>query len=236
MGIRQEAGDRTVMRAIRAVGREAAAKKYDLLSAMMAHGLAGDKHRQRLVLRLMALITTRYNWQRDELIVGQREIARLWCVDERTVKRDMAKLRALGWVEIKQQGARGRVSVLGLNLERMLLDAKPEWENIGPDFVARLSGDAAEAVSNVVPLHRAAPVPAGGAWGAAQTRLAEEDRALFDAWFAGLVEAGIADGCLTLFAPTRFHASYVETHLMERLRVAVQRSDGRIGKVRVLGP
>lgn len=64
------------MQVIRAVGPEAAAKKYDLLSAMMAHGLASDKHRQR-------------------------EIARLWCVDERTVKRDMARLRSLGWIELR---------------------------------------------------------------------------------------------------------------------------------------
>lgn len=130
------------MQVIRAVGREAAAKKYDLLSAMMAHGLAADKHRQRLVLRLMALITSRYNWQRDELTIGQREIARLWCVDERTVKREMAKLRVLGWIEIKQQGARGRVSVLGLNLDRIMLDTRPEWANIGPDFVERVGGPA----------------------------------------------------------------------------------------------
>lgn len=224
------------MQVIRAVGREAAAKKYDLLSAMMAHGLAGDKHRQRLILRLMALITTRYNWQRDELAIGQREIARLWCVDERTVKREMAKLRALGWIEIKQQGARGRVSVLSLNLERILLDTKREWDNIGPDFVARLGGTQPEPASNVVPLHRPEPMPAQGVWAEARARLAEEDRALFDAWFAGLAEAGAADGCLTLFAPTRFHATYVQTHLLDRLRVAVQRCDGRIAKVRVLGP
>ena len=227
------------MQVIRAVGREAAAKKYDLLSAMMAHGLAGDKHRQRLFLRLMALITTRYNWQRDELTIGQREIGRLWCVDERTVKRDMAKLRALGWLEIKQQGARGRVSVLGLNLDRILLDTKPQWDNIGPDFVARLGGDQPAPASNVVPLHRAEPAPPtepGSAWAEARARLAEEDRVLFDAWFASLVEAGVRDGCLTLFAPSRFHASYVETHLIERLRIALRRSDARIAKVRVLGP
>ena len=77
-----------------AVGRDAAVRKYDALSALMAFALAGDPNRQRLVLRLMALITTRYNWQRNELAMGQREIARLWCVDERTVKRDMARLRA----------------------------------------------------------------------------------------------------------------------------------------------
>ena len=49
------------MQVIRPVGREAAAKKYDILSAMTDHALAGDQHRQRLVLRLMSLITTRYN-------------------------------------------------------------------------------------------------------------------------------------------------------------------------------
>ena len=54
--------------------------------------------------------------------------------------------------------------------------------------------------------------------------------------FAGLIEAGEADGCLTLCAPTRFHATYIQTHLLDRLRVAVQRSDGRLGKVRVLAP
>ncbi len=91
------------MQVIRPVGREAAAKKYDILSAMTDHALAGDQHRQRLVLRLMSLITTRYNWQRNELTMGQKEIARLWCVDERTVKRDMARLRA--WL-VAGQGAR----------------------------------------------------------------------------------------------------------------------------------
>ncbi|MGV3695080.1 MAG: hypothetical protein ACO1OA_11235, partial [Paracoccus marcusii] len=125
------------MQVMRPVGRQAAARKYDLLSAMMAHALAGDPQRQRLVLRLMALITTRYNWQRDELTMGQREIARLWCVDERTVKRDMARLRGLGWITVKRQGARGRVSVLGLDLDRILLDTRPAWPNIGPDYVAR---------------------------------------------------------------------------------------------------
>ncbi|WP_347265788.1 hypothetical protein [Paracoccus sp. (in: a-proteobacteria)] len=224
------------MQVIRAVGREAAAKKYDILSAMMAHALAGDKHRQRLVLRLMALITSRYNWQRDELTVGQREIARLWCVDERTVKRDMARMRALGWVGVKLQGARGRVSVLRLDLERIMLDTRPEWDNIGTDFVARLDGPAAVPASNVVPLHRA-DVPAGqGLWAETRARLVAEDRALHDAWFAPLSDGGSAGGCLTLFAPTRFHATYVQTHLLERLRVAVRRTDANVQRVQVLAP
>ena len=90
--------------------------------------------------------------------------------------------------------------------------------------------------SNVVPLHRAEPAPPtepGSAWAEARARLAEEDRVLFDAWFASLVEAGVRDGCLTLFAPSRFHASYVETHLIERLRIARKKTSrsGRLVRV-----
>ncbi|MCZ0964165.1 DnaA N-terminal domain-containing protein [Paracoccus benzoatiresistens] len=223
------------MQRIRAVGREAAAKKYDILSAMMAHALAGDGQDQRLVLRLMALITTRYNWQSDELVIGQRQIARLWCVDERTVKRDMARLRGLGWITVKRQGARGRVSVLGLGLERIMLDTRAAWPNIGPDYVARLSGESEPEASDttVVPFRRPEIAAEGGIWGAARAHLATEDRALFDAWFAGLADGEIKDGCLTLIAPSRFHAAYLRTHLMDRLRTAVRRADVRITQVRI---
>ncbi|MFC3168052.1 MULTISPECIES: DnaA N-terminal domain-containing protein [Paracoccus] len=223
------------MQRIRAVGREAAAKKYDILSAMMAHALAGDAQDQRLVLRLMALITTRYNWQGNELAVGQREIARLWCVDERTVKRDMARLRASGWITVKRQGARGRVSVLGLDLDRILLDTRPRWANIGPDYVARMAGADPQpaADTTVVPFRRPDMAAAEGAWSAARAQLASEDRALFDAWFACLADGGVEDGCLVLIAPSRFHAAYLRTHLIDRLRVAVRRADGRIGQIRI---
>ena len=169
------------MQVMRPVGRQAAARKYDLLSAMMAHALAGDPQRQRLVLRLMALITTRYNWQRDELTMGQREIARLWCVDERTVKRDMARLREAGWIVVKRQGARGRVSVLGLGLERIMLDTRADWSNIGEDFTARMGEEAQEAGDppNVVPFRRPDGTSAeeggqDGVWPLIRARLRDE--------------------------------------------------------------
>lgn len=221
------------MQVIRPVGREAAAKKYDLLSAMMAHGLAGDQNRQRLILRLMALITTRYNWQRNELTMGQREMARLWCVDERTVKRDMARLRAAGWVIVKRQGARGRVSVLGLDLERIMLDTRAEWAHIGPDFVERAGGPPPRSDQTVVPFRKAQALPAGDLWGGARQALAAEDPALFEAWFAGLADAGVENGRLRLIAPTRFHATYIRTHLLGRLQTAVSRADPTIRAVEI---
>jgi hypothetical protein len=228
------------MQVIRPVGRESAAKKYDILSAMMAHAMAGDQNRQRLVLRLMSLITTRYNWQKNELVMGQREIARLWCVDERTVKRDMARLRAMGWLLVKRQGARGRVSVLGLELERIMLDTRPEWTHIGDDFVARVDphdeGISPATETKVVPFRRPQIAPQEGLWGAARGRLAAEDPALFDAWFAALADGGVDGGRLNLIAPSRFHATYVRTHLMSRLRSAVTRCDASVGLIRIEAP
>jgi len=108
------------MLSTKVVGRAAASRKYDILTALATYALARKKHEHRLVLRLISLVTARYNWQRDELAIGQREIARMWSVDERTVKREMAKLRGLGWLVVKRQGARGRVTEYGLDIAAIL--------------------------------------------------------------------------------------------------------------------
>ncbi len=220
------------------VGRDAATKKYDILSALMAHGLAQDKHRQRLVMRLLSLITTRYNWARNELSMGQKEIARLWCVDERTVKREMAKLRAMEWLLVKRAAVRGRVSLYGLDLERILLDTRPQWENIGPDFIARMEmTHSAEPDSggNVVPFKPVAAPVGEGLWAAAQRQLHTEDSATYGAWFQSLVEAERDGGTVQLAAPSRFHATYVSTHLQARLLTALRRADASVSDVRVVG-
>lgn len=225
------------MQLVRAVGREAAARKYDILSALMVHALAQDKHVQRLVLRMMTLVTTRYNWQQDELSIGQEEIARLWSVDERTVKREMAKLRAAGWIVVKRPGARGRVSVYGIDLMRVMEDTRAVWPRIGADFVARVSpASAAEApVSNVVPLWAPpVPQPKDTLWSGVQQRLFRDDPATYAAWFHALTEAGVGEGCLTLAAPSRFHASYVETHLKHRLTAALRETEPSLREVRVI--
>ncbi|WP_102224857.1 DnaA N-terminal domain-containing protein [Acidimangrovimonas sediminis] len=229
------------MHLVKPVGREASARKYDLLSALMAHALSHDKHVQRQVLRLMALITTRYNWKRDELSMGQDEIARLWSVDTRTVKREMARLKAQGWLVIKRQGARGRVSVYGIDLSKVMEDTRPSWPNIGQDFIDRVAaqdsagaGEAAGQGGNVVPLRTvAAPARDGTLWREAQAALHAADPAAFGAWFGPLEEVSAEEGCLTLLAPSLFHANYVRTHLSGRLEAAVRRLDPSIRSVRV---
>jgi len=128
------------MQLAKTAGRNASVAKYDILTALGAYALARNKHDQRLVLRLMTLITARYNWARNELAVGQREIARLWSVDERTVKREMAKLRALGWLVVTRQGARGHVTEYRIDKERLLAATQGTWASVGPDFDMRMQG------------------------------------------------------------------------------------------------
>ena len=51
----------------------------------------------------------------------------------------------------------------------------------------------------------------------------------------GLTEAERHEGWLILAAPTRFHATYVETHLMSRLMGAIRRVDPTVAGVRLEG-
>ncbi|MGR3568611.1 DnaA N-terminal domain-containing protein [Pseudooceanicola nanhaiensis] len=217
----------------KAVGPQAGARKYDILSALMAFALSQDKIVQRRVMRIMALITARYNWQRDELCVGQREIARMWSVDERTVKREMAVLRGLGWLVQKRKGARGRLSVYGIDLERMMEDTRPAWPLIGPDFVERVGGRPEAPESNVVPLRGPVPMAGEGVWATAQARLHAEDPVTYGAWFHGLSEVEAGQGRLVLAAPSAFHATYVRTHFLTRLTSLARRIDPTLGEVRI---
>lgn len=209
-----------------ATGPRAASLKYDILSVLMAYALAGDKHRQRLVLRFLSLITTRYNWQTNELSMGQEDIARLWAVDPRTVKRDLAKLRSMRWITIKYPGARGRVSVYTFDFDQVLRDTRCHWDNIGPDVVERLAPQQHPQTDNkVVPLRRAGHVVKGqGVWSDICQILSDEDDNLFAAWFAPLVVISDGPERLVLSAPSAFHKSYLETHLADRLWRAMVRA------------
>lgn len=228
------------MLASKPVGREAASRKYDILTALGAFALSREKGLQKLSLRLITLITARYNWRREELSIGRREIARLWAVDERTVKRELAKLKALGWLEVKTAGARGRVTVYRLNLDVVLAATEPAWEAVGPDFVARMGAqtETEPRHDTVVPFTGGARAEApdvadGSAWSLAAAALHAENPALFGAWFRQLEQAGRAGGCLRLTAPSSFHAHYLQTHFHARLLAALKAVDPSIDAVQV---
>ncbi|MGR3465057.1 hypothetical protein [Limimaricola sp.] len=219
------------------VGRGAAARKYDILTALGTHALGQGRGEQMLALRLMTLITARYNWGRDELAVGQREIARLWSVDERTVKREMAKLRARGWLELRRAGVRGRVAEYALGIERVLSDTRPAWDRVGPDFAQRLDGGAADDKVVPLPLRGDVPPPdlsAGTEWVLAQAVLHAEAPGIYASWLRALTRDSRAGGRLILAAPSRFHAAYVQTHLAAKLLAACRAVDDGISEVTVI--
>lgn len=225
------------MRAIRATGRQASAVKYDILTALLALGQHDGGAGGRLANRLALLITARFNWQSGTMAVGQREIARLWNVTERTAKREMAAMKARGWVRVQRAAARGRVTVHALDLERVLSDTVHVWPAVGPDFEARMNPEPEPLPeSNVVPFGRAGQAPAddGTLWSAASARLWKRDPSVHAAWFARLVEAGRAGGRLTLAAPSAFVASYVATNFAQQLLAAVSEIDAQVGEVRVV--
>ena len=216
------------MQILRPVGRQASSRKYDLITALGVHACRADKHMQRLVLRFITAIVARYNWQTDELSIGQRELALLWSVDERTVKRDIAKLRALGWLVQKRAAVRGILSA-----------TEPDWPAVGPDFVDRLRGPDTPApppAPNVVAFPGLAPAPLGPtatAWDRALARLQSEDPAQYAMWYRQLAETAADGGILELAAPSRFHAAFVTTHHLPRLLAALRREDASFRLIKI---
>ena len=222
------------MQLVKQASQRDAARKYDIITALGAYALARNKHDQRLVLRLITLMTARYNWARDELAVGQREIARLWAVDERTVKREMAKLRGLGWLVIKRQGARGRVTEYGLDLDRMFAMTETEWPNVGPDFDLRMSVKPEKNPVVSLPVKGQIPPPDvsdGTEWALAQAILFSEAPDVYGSWLRNLVRINRAGGRLTLSAPSRFHGNYVQTHLNRKVLAACQSVDADVAEI-----
>lgn len=212
------------MSILKPVGHGAASRKYDLLTALGTLALAARPSEQRLILRLMVAITARYNWTSDLLAVAQTELARLWSVDERTVKRSMALFRERGWLRLKRQAARGRVAEYGLGIDALMAATQALWPAVGSDFQARLAPP--EAPSTVVPFPVAPPE--GTLWPQALRLLMQADPATAQSWMQGLREDGAEAGCLRLVAKGKYQASYLRTHLHMRLLAAVRQVDARI--------
>lgn len=203
-------------------GPGSAAIKYDILTALLVTAARGDAVEARLALRLSLLITARFNWRSGCFAVGQKEMARMWGVTERTAKREMAELRGRGWIALEVPAARGRVAQYRIELPVVLAATMPHWDAVGPDFTARMVAAPEPETSNVVPLRRdvALPVEDGTGWAAAATRLQAQDPAVWGAWFAPLTPVDLESGILTLMAPSRFIADYVRTHYLPRLLAA----------------
>lgn len=221
-----------------ATGQHAGAVKYDILSALLVLAAQGESAKARLALRLSLLITTRYNWRVGTFCVGQREIARMWGVTERTAKRELAQLRTLGWIVVHRPAARGRVAEHRIDMPQVLAATRAYWPEIGSDFVARMEGPQdTTPISNVVPLHavKAVTPPRDGTlWAEAAQILATDHPATYAAWFAKLAQLETENGVLILGARSRFVADYVQQHLISRVMAAAVRIDPTLRQVQVV--
>lgn len=221
------------------------ALRHDLVTALLALGQHDRGLVGRLALRLALLVTARFNWRSGSLAVGQREIARLWGVNERTAKREMAAMRDQGWVVVRRPAARGRVTEHGLDLDRIAEATRAVWRAVGPDFEARMAaGQGAPADTPpertgamIVPFPRAetevAPPEGHALWLRALALLRERDPALCAAWFARLRLAGQEGGRVTLTAPSTFVAGYIEIHHRGRLLDVLRTLDSEVRELRV---
>lgn len=225
------------MLAKRPFGQDASARKYDVLTALGVHACRGTKFEQRVVLRFMTAITARYNWQRDELTMGRVELARLWQVNERTVKRELAKLKSCGWLVVKRAAVRGRVTVYGIDWGRVLRDTESAWPHVGPDFVLRaaeLVGHPTEAGDT----RKVVAFPSSQAgdteWARAAIQIASEDSAFHASWLKSVRRIGFGSGILELEAPSAFHAQYLNTQAAARLLAAVRRVAPQVERVVVI--
>ncbi|MEJ1998175.1 MAG: DnaA N-terminal domain-containing protein [Maritimibacter sp.] len=224
----------------RIAGPGASAIKYDILTALLVTAAQGSPVEARLALRLSLLITARFNWRQGSFAIGQREIARMWGVTERTAKRELAEMRGRGWITIAVPAARGRVAQYRIEFPVILRTTMPHWQAVGPDFAARMAGapEPAEEPSNVVPLRRdatALPEDDGSGWAQAAALLRDQDPAVYSAWLAPLVPLDCESGILTLRAPTRFHADYVRTHHLTRIHAALASENRAIRDVVIEG-
>ncbi|MEO1606996.1 MAG: hypothetical protein AAFU34_16905 [Pseudomonadota bacterium] len=199
------------------VGSQAAARKYDLISAMGAFALGQGTTEQRVILRFITIITARYNWQSAELSVGQQDMARLWNVTTRTVKREIGWLRRKGWLVTTRQGSRGTVSRYRLGLDRILEDTAPFWPAVGPDFVVRMSArteiDPQKVVTVDFQAREIAEQATDPRWADALRALHTLDPTGYASWYVKLGFVSFHEGCLTVSAPNSFVRTYVETHL-----------------------
>lgn len=211
-------------------GPGAASAKYDVLTALLALATQGEGVEARLALRLSLLITARYNWRRGSFAVGQKELARMWGVTERTVKREMAELRGRGWIVVDVPAARGRVASYKIDFDTVLRTTAPLWDAVGPDFAARIAGvpeNDEVPKSNVVPLHNSPQIAESQVpqWQGIAGKLKDQDQKLFNAWFARLTATSCEDGVLYLMAPSRFVSDYIRTHYVSRILAAAISED-----------
>lgn len=231
------------MDAQRLTGPQAGVVKYDLLTAIAVAGLHGSSTFQTSMMRLTALITARYNWRTREFTVGQRDIARMWAVNERTVKREIKRLTDTQILICTRKGVRGRVAAYRLNLPEIYRRSMPHWAAVGPDFEERMS-ERYKPDASVVRINFRNPNPETNnrtatkdhtppSWRHVLKRLRESHPDLVENWFSRLTLKKVDNDVLWLEAPNKFMAKHIETHFAGILIYSASRELGSLEAIRV---
>lgn len=225
------------MDAKRLTGVKASSLKYDLLTALSVSGLHLDSRHQISMARLQLLITARYNWRLDEFSVGQRDLARMWNVTERTVKREIRLWLDKKLVICKRQGVRGRVGAYRLNYPQIYQVSAPYWLHVGPDFQQRMKETSPvkdakivtvdfnkQIVPNEEPDRTKLDHPQS--WGAACRRMKDLHPEHYHNWISLLTFEHDDRHTVSLNACNQFVAHYVKTHLISVIHEAVEATLG----------
>lgn len=216
----------------RLTGPGAGSLKYDVLTALCVSGLHGCTAQQVSMTRLCSLITARYNWKLDHFCVGQPEMARMWHVTERTVKREIKRWCDERLLICVRKGVRGRVGAYRLNLPEVFEKSRCVWTAVGTDFAERMEEMDPSRATSVVKVdfvkagQDVAPVDDGTSWYAVSERL----KALYPEkhrnWFAPLRFVSDEGGKYILAARSGFVVRYLETHFSAVMTEAVRAEVG----------
>ncbi len=212
------------------VGPKAGAIKYDVLTALNLIGLHGAPVDQVSMQRLSTLITARYNWRREELSIGQRDMARMLCVTERTIKREVKRWTDRKVLICTRAGVRGRVAAFRLSLIDVYAQSEPFWSAVGPDYVARMTELAPSKSQTVVPFSKPAAttdeIPQTTAWGSMCQRLNNSYPEKTANWLKQLAFVSDDGQHFVVEATSGFAARYIETHLGREIAEAIEAEVG----------
>lgn len=212
----------------RRTGPGAGVVKYDVITAMSLLALRDGHRMQTTVLRLIALVTARYNWKADYFTVPQSDMARMWNVSDRTVKREIKRMISSGLVFCVRPGVRGRVGAYRLNYQRLCDQTRETWTDVGVDFDSRMQSMHDPAKPKVVKVDFGSKTmppsldtpTTGDPWREMLSVLQRTDPANLHSWYMKLELAEARDDKVSLRAPSSFIAQFVQTHLSRSLEHA----------------
>ena len=206
----------------RLTGPNASVWKYDLLTALSVFALSQSTTVQTTVLRLIAAITARYDWRRDELSIGREELMRLWQCSEPTVKREVRRMRESGLLITLRPGVRGRVAAYRLCREAITRLTSNHWKCAGKEFAERMGEPTASTNNtNVVAFPPQTDTDTSVELPLWAQVIAAEDAVIYRNWFARVTALLDADTVVFL-TPSDFIARQIETRFMRQMQEAAR--------------